>query len=338
MPVRSRPTMRRVDRRRSSLRHPRRPKNARDNHRSGHQPFPSLPSPSSLFAAKNDPVTKNLRSPFPVRRPELPPLDILQFHKDQLLHLSSNVDHRIVVLVSPPRAMTRRSCLVCVRLSASVPKVLRVLLPALEARPESKFLFASSLGFGSEDPPPRSSAQIPSVGPSSFERPSSSIEPKPSAVQGSLSRFQSMARHPVSVPRRALSRSSHPSEVFPRNFRPRVVPVKVLRGARTRVTSTSDSASLVRTRRSSSSRCPRWCQSQVLPRLRSAFGFGPEGPPRPASCPRSSTRIEVPLRFLSRLWIRRPSPSIVGSDSVRRPFLLRASLFKHRTEALCRSR
>ena len=232
MPVRSRPTMRRVDRRRSSLRHPRRPKNARDNHRGGHQPFPSLPSPASLFAAKNDPVTKNLRSPFPVRCSELLLLDIPQFHKDQLLHLSSNVDHRIVVLVSPSRAMTRRSHLVSARRSVSVPKVLPLLPRALEAQPN------------------RSSSSLPL----------SDLDPKTLPLDRRLG-FPPSALPPSSVPRQASNRSPPPFKVFSRNSRSRVEPVKVLRGARTRVTFPSDSASLRWTRRSSPSRHPRRLRS-----------------------------------------------------------------------------
>jgi hypothetical protein len=91
MPVRSGSTMCRIDRRRSSLRRPRRPKYA-----------PTVTEvivdrcchyPCCVSArGKNDPVTKNLRPPFPARSSELSPVELPQFHKDQPSFLPLSVD------------------------------------------------------------------------------------------------------------------------------------------------------------------------------------------------------------------------------------------------------
>lgn len=57
-----------------------------------------------LFAAKNDPVTKNLRPPFSARSQELSPRDVPQFPKDQPSHLFATFDHGNPSLLVPSRA------------------------------------------------------------------------------------------------------------------------------------------------------------------------------------------------------------------------------------------
>jgi hypothetical protein len=52
MPVHTRSTMRRADRRRNTLRRSRRPKHARDDHLGGHRPFLSLSSPCFCLRQK----------------------------------------------------------------------------------------------------------------------------------------------------------------------------------------------------------------------------------------------------------------------------------------------
>lgn len=63
-----------------------------DGHRSDRRPFLSLSLLRLCLRQKNDPVTKNLRPPFPARSSELLPPFSLQFHKDQppFLPLSSD--------------------------------------------------------------------------------------------------------------------------------------------------------------------------------------------------------------------------------------------------------
>jgi hypothetical protein len=61
------------------------------------------------IAAKNDPVTKNLRPPFPTRSQELLLRGIPRLHQGQPSHLFPRSDLWIVVLVSPSRARSLMS-------------------------------------------------------------------------------------------------------------------------------------------------------------------------------------------------------------------------------------